>query len=133
MTETTPATGGATGTSLGVSIVTPSDSTPPADSGSPLPSASTGTTASDLPAATGRPDPNNGLPSVGPKNASALPPVEKAAAAPDAVNEVAGKPQPAAEVKTTKGKKNPKPVTDKNDESSSKKKPKKGLDKLNPF
>jgi outer membrane protein assembly factor BamD len=129
LTETSPArsTGGS-GTSLGVSIVTPSDSTPPA-------APPTGTSASDLPAATGRPDPNNGLPSVGPKNASALPPVEKAADAPDAVNEVAGKPQPAAQVKdpNSKSKKNPKPVADKADESSSKKKPKKGLDKLNPF
>ena len=81
--------------------------------------------ASSVPAATGAPDPNNGLSAVGPKDATALPPVEQAAPAPDQVNEVAGQPQP-------------KPATskseyDKTDESSSKHQPKKGLDKLNPF
>ena len=126
MTESAPAPASTTGTagaSLGVEVLTPG-ATP----------AETGTPASSLPAATGAPDPNNGLMSVGPKNATPLPPVEKAADAPDQVNEAAGSAQPAAEVKNPKSKKNPKaPAVDKYDESSSKKKPKKGLDKLNPF
>jgi outer membrane protein assembly factor BamD len=95
-----------------------------------------GTGASNLPAATGAPDPNNGLTAVGPKNTSALPPVEKPPVAPDQVNDVAGVPQPPtpAPATTGKGKKKTKaPAEDKNDESSSKNKPKKGLDKLNPF
>jgi outer membrane protein assembly factor BamD len=95
-----------------------------------------GTGASNLPAATGAPDPNSGLAAVGPKNTSALPPVEKPPVAPDQVNDVAGIPQPPAPAPaaTGKGKKKTKaPAEDKNDESSSKKKPKKGLDKLNPF
>jgi len=93
--------------------------------------------ASNVPAATGAPDPNNGLAAVGPKNSSALPPIEKPAAAPDQINDVstiATPPaaQPAAAGKG-KGKKTKAPAEDKNDESSSKKKPKKGLDKLNPL
>jgi outer membrane protein assembly factor BamD len=61
-----------------------------------------------------------------------LPPVEKAAQAPDPVNEAAGTTQPAAQTPPANGKK-PKPAMDKADESSSKHKPKKGLAKLNPF
>ena len=63
------------------------------------------------PAATGAPDPNYGLKAVGPANTSALPPVEKAADAPDQVNEAAGKPQPATPA-ATPGKKTKKPVYD---------------------
>jgi outer membrane protein assembly factor BamD len=99
--------------------------------------AETGTPASSLPAATGAPDPNNGLTSVGPRNNTPLPAIEKPAAAPDQVNEVEGKPQPAAEQTKNPNAKNARkrkaPAVDKSDESSSKKKPKKGLDKLNPF
>jgi outer membrane protein assembly factor BamD len=98
------------GTGLGVQIVTPG----------------VGTSASSLPSSTGAPDPNNGLPTAGPKDNSPLPPVEKVADAPDQVNEVIGQPQPAVQPGTA-------PVNDKNDESSSKHKPKTGLDKLNPF
>jgi outer membrane protein assembly factor BamD len=72
------------------------------------------------------------LKTVAPKDATALPPIEKPAEAPDQVNSVAGTSQPAAQTKTP-GKKTPKDAVDKTDESSSKKKPKKGLDKLNPF
>jgi outer membrane protein assembly factor BamD len=104
---------GTRGNSVGVEVLTPGVTPTP-------------------PAATGAADPNYGLKAVGPADASALPPVEKAGEAPDAVNEVAGKPQPATPV-TKPGKKTPKPVYDKADESSSKKKPKKGLDKINPF
>jgi outer membrane protein assembly factor BamD len=127
MTEATPASSGGTGASLGVEILNPRG-------GSGVSSGSGA--ASSVPAATGAPDPNNGLTSVGPKNTAPLPAIEKPAPAPDQVNDVAGQPQPAqpAPVATAKGKKKTKaPAADKNDESSSKKKPKKGLDKLNPF
>jgi outer membrane protein assembly factor BamD len=131
MTEAAPAASsggvGNSGASLGVEVLTPRD-------GSGVSSGSGA--ASSVPAATGAPDPNNGLTSVGPRNTSALPPIEKPAAAPDQVNDIAGQPQPAptAPAANAKGKKKTKaPAEDKNDESSSKKKPKKGLDKLNPF
>jgi outer membrane protein assembly factor BamD len=118
--ESAPASSGRTGTGLGVEVLTPG--------------VTVGTSASDRPSATGAPDPNNGLVTVGPKNSSALPPVEKAADAPDQVNDAAGAKLPAAQVKDPNSKKKTKaPAVDKTDESSSKKKPKKGLDKLNPF
>jgi outer membrane protein assembly factor BamD len=127
VTEAQPVTPGASvgnsGASLGVEILTPGAGAAPA----------TGTPASNLPAATGAQDPNYGLPSAAPKNATALPPIEKAPDAPDQVNEAQGKPEPPAQVKPDGKKKVKAPAVDKNDESSSKKKPKKGLDKLNPF
>jgi outer membrane protein assembly factor BamD len=118
---------GNSGASLGVEVLTPGIAGSGVSSGSGA--------ASSLPAATGAPDPNNGLHAVGPKDTSALPPIEKPAAAPDQINDVAGVPQPPAPATpAAKGKKKTKaPAEDKNDESSSKKKPKKGLDKLNPF
>jgi len=75
---------------------------------------------------------NGGLKAVGPDNATAPPPIEKPAAAPDAVNDVAPGTQPAAQAPPANGKAS-KPAYDKSDESSSKHKKKKGLDKLNPF
>jgi outer membrane protein assembly factor BamD len=122
LTEESPAaptgnTVGGSGAALGVDVLTPGVGTP----------------ASSLPASTGAPDPNHGLKAVGPKDTSALPPVEAPAAAPDQVNDVAGKPQPASQTKTPGQKKAPKPAFDKDDESSSTHKKKKGLDKLNPF
>jgi outer membrane protein assembly factor BamD len=113
VTESAPAASGTHGSSVGVEVLTPGATVTP-------------------PAATGAPDPNYGLKAVGPANTAALPPVEKAAEAPDQVNEVAGKAQPATPA-ATPGKKTKKPALDKADESSSKKKPKKGLDKINPF
>jgi outer membrane protein assembly factor BamD len=122
---TNTSTGGS-GTGLGVDIITPG-------AGGAAPA--TGTPASDRPAATGAQDPNYGLPM--PKATTVLPAVEKAADAPDPVNDVAGQPVPQTPVTPTaangKKKKTKSPKEDKNDESSSKKKPKKGLDKLNPF
>jgi outer membrane protein assembly factor BamD len=108
-TATTPA---ATGNSMGVQILTPG--------------ASTGTTTKPA-------DDNGGLKAVGPVNATPLPAAEKPAEAPNAVNDIASKPQPAAQAPNANGKKNPKPEFDKGDESSSKHKKKKGLSKLNPF
>lgn len=116
---TSPAGSGATGTGMGVEVLTPG--------------VSGGTPASPLPAATGAPDPNAGIRAVGPKDTAAVPAVEAPAAAPDQVNDVAGKPQPAAQAKAPGQKKNPKPAYDKDDESSSTHKKKKGLDKVNPF
>jgi outer membrane protein assembly factor BamD len=78
-------------------------------------------------------DANGGLKAVGPVNATPLPAAEKPAEAPDAVNDVASKPQPPAQAPNANGKKNPKPEFDKSDESSSKHKKKKGVAKLNPF
>jgi len=76
--------------------------------------------------------PVDGMAPVGPDNAKPLPPIEKAADAPDTVNEIAGSKAPPAAAPPANGKK-AKPEFDKNDESSSKHKKKKGLDKLNPF
>ena len=85
------------------------------------------------PGATANPPADNGgLKAVGPENATPLPAAEKAAPAPATVNDVASKPQPAAQAAAANGK-NPKPEFDKKDESSSKHKKKKGLEKLNPF
>jgi outer membrane protein assembly factor BamD len=113
-----PATSGnrPSGNSMGVEILTPG--------------ATTGTQAN--PAATPAND-NGGLKAVGPANATPLPAAEKPAEAPNAVNDVASKPQPAAQTPNANGKKNPKPEFDKSDESSSKHKKKKGLAKINPF
>jgi outer membrane protein assembly factor BamD len=118
-TDMTPATssGGGSGTGVGVEIVNHNAA---ADK--------------DMPAATGTPDANYGLKTVAPKDNTPLPAIEKATAAPDQVNEQEGNKQPPAETRKPGSKKNPKPpAVDKADESSSKKKPKKGLDKLNPF
>jgi outer membrane protein assembly factor BamD len=112
-TATTPA---ARGNSMGVEILTPGATT----------GATTGAPANPA-------DTNGGLKAVGPVNATPLPAAEKPAESPDAVNDVASKPQPAAQAPNANGKKNPKPEFDKADESSSKHKKKKGLSKLNPF
>ena len=109
MQEAAPSSG--SGTGLGVEVLPSTGSTVP---------------ASTLPAATGAPDPNNGLTTVGPKNTAPLPAEETVAPAPDQVNEVSGQKQPAVQPGAA-------PVNDKNDDSSSKHKPKTGLDKLNPF
>ncbi|QNI36416.1 outer membrane protein assembly factor BamD [Edaphobacter albus] len=81
-------------------------------------------------------DPNGGLKPVGPTNNATPPPIEKPAEAPSQVNDVTpgaqapGMPtQPVANGK----KKNPKPTFDKDEESSSTHKKKKGLSKINPF
>ena len=78
--------------------------------------------------------PNAVLKPVGPGSANAeLPAAEKAAPAPDVANEAEGKPVTPGQEPAANGKKNAKPALDKADESSSKTKKKKGLDKLNPF
>lgn len=114
---TPSATGGVTN-SLGVEVLTPSNSTAPAAT-APAP----GTTV---------PADNGGLKAVGPPNAAAAPAIEKAAGAPDQVNDIHPGTQPAAQTPRADGKKT-KPEFDKSDESSSKHKKKKGLAKINPF
>jgi len=99
-----------------------SGTTAPAGSGTTFPGGTSGTTA---PA-------DGGLKAVGPTNSTPLPAVEKAAAAPDAVNDIKPGTQPAAQASNANGK-NKKPDFDKSDESDSKHKKKKGLAKLNPF
>jgi outer membrane protein assembly factor BamD len=144
--EDVPSDGSATSIDKTVTVVEPGSTPTPTGSGTGLgaeviapgsEAPATGTGASNLPAATGAQDPNYGLPM--PKSATtALPAVEKAPDAPDQVNEAEGHatapgavpPPPAANGKKKKTKA---PKEDKNDESSSKHKPKKGLDKLNPF
>ncbi|HVJ08286.1 MAG TPA: outer membrane protein assembly factor BamD [Acidisarcina sp.] len=75
---------------------------------------------------------NNGLKAVGPTDTTALPPVEKPAETADQVNDV--KNAGGAQVATgTTSKKAQKPSFDSSQDSSSKHKKKKGLDKLNPF
>jgi outer membrane protein assembly factor BamD len=105
--NTPAATAPAGGSSLGVEILTPG--------------------------ATANPPDNGGLKAVGPINTAPLPAAEKPAEAPSQVNDIASKPQPAAQTPNANGKKTGKPEFDKGDESSSKHKKKKGLDKLNPF
>jgi outer membrane protein assembly factor BamD len=125
VTPASPATSSPGGTGLGVEVLTPGVNTGPVNTSSGA--------ASSLPSATGAADANLGLKSAGPKDNSPLPAVEAPAPAPDQVNDVAGTKQPPAETKPAGQKKNPKPAYDKDDESSSTHKKKKGLDKLNPF
>jgi outer membrane protein assembly factor BamD len=107
MQSTTPSTPASGGNSMGVEIITPGATAKPADDA-------------------------GGLKAVGPVNATPLAPVEKPADAPAQTNDIASKPQPAAQAGNENGK-NAKPEFDKSDESSSKHKKKKGLAKLNPF
>ncbi len=133
-----PAAGGtaapATGAGgVGIEIVQPSSTSPAAPAQTPAgPPAFPGTTNGSGASAAPAPANNYGVGPVGPPNAQALAPVEKAAPAPSAINEVPAGSQPPAQV-APKGKKNPKPAFDKSDESSSKHKKKKGLNKINPF
>ncbi|MDE1155786.1 MAG: outer membrane protein assembly factor BamD [Acidobacteriaceae bacterium] len=125
VSEMSPASAGDTGgggSHMGVEVVQPNAGELNRGSGS----------ASDLPSATGKADSNYGLKSVAPANSTPLPEAEKPAEAPDQVNEVAGKKQaPVPQADATK--KPSKPAYDKDEESSSKHKKKKGVDKLNPF
>ena len=76
--------------------------------------------------------PVDGMKAVGPTDNTPVPAIEKAPAAPDTVNDIAPGQAPPAAAAPAKGKK-AKPEFDKNDESSSKHKKKKGIAKVNPF
>jgi len=131
-----PSSGGGSG--VGMEIIQPGSgspkapvtppSAPPAFPGTAAPAATTPAPA----AAVRSSDANGGLQAVGPTNTTVMAPIEKAPAAPDAINEVVPGSQPAAQT-AANGKKTPNPAFDKSDESSSKHKKKKGLAKLNPF
>lgn len=101
-----PAAGATPGASMGVQIISPQQAAPAAA--------------------------DTGFQPVGQQNTTPLPPVEKPAEAPDAVNDIAGKPQPAAQQPAANGKKT-KPEFDKSQESSSKHPKKKGIKRINPF
>lgn len=138
-----PAAGDATATPTGTSFTdTPTGVATPSGGGS----RSTGVTiltpgANDSTGNSNTPPPAGSVPAgtisgVGPRNNTDLPPVEKAQDAPDAVNDVAGQktPQGQAPVLDKNGKpRKVKPELDKDTESSSTNKKKKGLKKINPF
>jgi len=136
-------TGTSGGNSTSVEIINPSGNTTAGSTEAAPAAAGTGNGAA---AGTGTPAPagdgappnpaadNYGLKPVAPAATnSALPPVDKPAAAADQVNDVKSGSQPPAQVQTgtKKGKSKNVPV-DKSKESTSNKK-KKGLEKLNPF
>jgi outer membrane protein assembly factor BamD len=117
----------------------PANATPPT-SGVPVGPAVTPEGAAAAAAAAGVPGAQNagGLNTVGPTDNKPLPPVEKPADAPAQTNDVHNAPQvqtgtDAGATTNGKKKKTPAPKFDSSDESSSKHKKKKGLDKLNPF
>jgi outer membrane protein assembly factor BamD len=142
---TSPAASSGGGTGMGIEIVQPSSNSPapapttpggppPAFPGAAAPTSAQPAPAAVAPAAAVQPrDPNYGLTPVGPSSSTSLAPIEKAPDAPVAINEATPGPQPATQAAPATGKKKPKPAMDKTDDSSSKKKPKKGLGKLNPF
>jgi outer membrane protein assembly factor BamD len=130
--SSTPTSGGG----VGVEIVQPSSNSPaPVAQPGSAPPAFPGTAAAPASAeatpAVKTTGPVAGIGPLVPANAT-LAPIEKAPAAPDALNDVIPGSQPAAQP-VAPGGKAPKPAFDKNDESSSKHKKKKGLAKLNPF
>jgi outer membrane protein assembly factor BamD len=146
--ESGPPSGGGAG--IGASIVStgegssggaaPAQSGPPTSTPAPVGPTVTPEGAARAAEAAGVPGAQNpgGLAPVAPTNNQPLPPVEKPAEAPAQTNDV--KSGTAAQVQTgtdagaTNGKKKPKaPKCNNSDESCSKEKKKKGLDKLNPF
>jgi outer membrane protein assembly factor BamD len=118
----------------------PANSTPPT-SAVPVGPPVTPEGAAAAAAAAGVPGAQNpgGLATVGPTDNKPLPPVEKPADAPAQTNDVHNAPQvqtgtdAGATPNAKSKKKTPAPKFDSSDESSSKHKKKKGLDKLNPF
>ena len=116
-----------TGTGLGVEVLSPGATVNGGDASAGPPATTPGATGNAL--VNGA---SGGLKAVGPTDASTLPPVEQVGAAPDTVNDVNGVKTPAAAAAPANGKK-AKSDYDKSDESSSKHKKKKGLDKINPF
>ena len=114
---------GNSGAALGVEVLTPGATT----------SGPVSNRASDAPAATGAADKNYGIVAPRPPDNSPLPAAQGPTEAPDAVNEAAGHPTPAAQDKNPNAKKTPKPAYDKNDESSSKHKEEKGRRQAKPL
>jgi outer membrane protein assembly factor BamD len=131
--EEVPTADAATSTGAVVTSVPGNTATapPPAGNSMGVEILSTGTSSSSTGAKPG--DANGGLTAVGPKDTTPLPAAEKATGTPDVVNDIKPGSQPAAQAGDPNSKKKPNPAFDKNDESSSKHKKKKGLAKLNPF
>jgi outer membrane protein assembly factor BamD len=139
---TTSSSGASVGNSMGIQIVQPSSASPVPPATAPTsPPAFPGTVAADAatttaPAASPAPAQTTvdagSIKPVGPANSTPLAPIEKAAPAPDPINEAAGAPQTPAQPASAAGK-NAKTPCDKADESCSNHKKKKGLAKLNPF
>ncbi len=127
MSPSSPSSGG---TSMGIEIVRPDSNLQPITAPA-TPPAFPGTTPA-APAAKPPVDTTGGIGPLLPANATPLPPIEKAATAPDPINDAASRKQPPAQAAVA-GKKKPKPTFDKADESSSKHKKKKGIAKINPF
>jgi outer membrane protein assembly factor BamD len=111
------------GNGIGVEIL-PSDAAAPSSEPATPPA---------FPGSANPADANGGVTAVGASTATApLPPVEKPDVAPAPINEAAQSMQPATQAPPANGKK-VKTSCDKNDESCSDHKKKKGLGKLNPF
>jgi outer membrane protein assembly factor BamD len=130
VTNMSPSSPSSGGTSMGIEIVRPDSNSQPITAPA-TPPAFPGTTQL-APAAKPLVDTTGGIGPLLPPNATPLPPIEKAATAPDPINDAASRKQPPAQVAVA-GKKKPKPTFDKSDESSSKHKKKKGIAKINPF
>jgi outer membrane protein assembly factor BamD len=134
------------GTGVGAEIVTPSsngtgaapaDANPPATAptANPPEGVAAPATVNGAPVPTAAPD-NGGLKAVGSSEATTLPPVDKPAEAPSQVNDVKSAPAQVTTGTTSaaaNSKKGDRGKYNDKDESSSKHKKKKGLDKLNPF
>jgi len=119
--STAEAGSGASGSTMTVAPVTSGGGVPAASAGIEIVGTGSGAGA-----------PVDGMKAKGPTDSTPLPPIEKAADAPDTVNDIAPGKAPAAAAAPANGKK-ANPEFDKNDESSNKHKKKKGLAKLNPF
>jgi outer membrane protein assembly factor BamD len=140
--EDVPAAQGDSGSSpaIGASVVTPADNaSTPTKNASPqgatpstIPGAGAAAEAAGVPGAQNQ----GGVAGVGPTNNKPLPPVEKPAEALPQVNDAHGANTAQVQTGTTSGaskKKAKEPKYEPGEESSSKHKKKKGLDKLNPF
>ncbi len=142
--ESAPAASGGPG--IGASIVSTGEGSgaaaPPANNVPPrevAPASDPGEAAAAAAAGVAGAQNPGGLKTVGPENNGPLPPIEKPADAPAQTNDVHSGAQvqtgtdAGATAANGKKKKTPAPKFDSGDESSSKHKKKKGLDKLNPF
>jgi outer membrane protein assembly factor BamD len=132
--QNVPEGGGTTGNSVGVEVTTPTSTNGDANAttgvGAPAANNFAGSSAAAPPAAAAPL-----VAPVGPTNNKPLPAVDKAAEAPQQINEVQGGSQAQVQTGATTANNNKKKKApyDKKDESSSKHKKKTGLDKLNPF
>lgn len=142
--ETIPEQGGSAGNTVTVEVPSGTESgsgsaagttpvTPPGTNPGTEPGNGAAPTETSGPAVAGPPaDNNGGIMPVGPPVSKPLPPIDKPAPAPDQINDVKG----GAQINTgatASAKKHKKGPYDKKEESSSRHKKKKGVDKLNPF